>query len=73
MQRGDRDEPTVHGTEVGPLGSHEIGLTAADPVVLLAARIDFLDDGIAVAALALVRERKALDLVGGTFGHVYVQ
>src|SRR5437899_11160620 len=49
VDRRHRDEPLVHGVEVGPLVLHELELLAADPVVLLAPRVDLLDDRIAVA------------------------
>ena len=44
MDRRDRDEPLAHGVEVGALGVLELEFLAPDPVVLLAARIDLLDD-----------------------------
>src|SRR5262245_65089798 len=48
MDRRDGDEALAHRVEVRALGVLELELLAADPVVLLAARIDLLGDRVAV-------------------------
>src|SRR5207247_5899749 len=61
VDRRDRDEAVAHGVEIGALGILERELVAADPVVLLAARIDLLDDGVPVAPPPHARQGEAAD------------
>ena len=51
--------PVADGAEVGPLLRVDLHLVAADPVVLLPARVDLLDDRVAVAPAAHARQRVA--------------
>src|SRR5262249_5068355 len=54
-----RDDPLARGMEIRALGVLALELLASDPVVLLATRVDLLDDRVAVAPPAHARQRDA--------------
>src|SRR5439155_10215076 len=74
VDRRHRDESLAHGVEVGPFLLDELELLASDPVVLLAPRIDLLDDRIAVSAPSHAGQGEATDRLSVLrSGHVHVE
>ena len=61
LQRRNGNIAFVHGHAVGAVVFGEAEIVAADPIVFLAARVDALDDILAVMALALAGEAPAFD------------
>src|SRR5262245_11459090 len=73
MRRRDRHVAAGPCGAVGAVDGNETGIVTTDPIVFAAARIEVLDDGVAVAPLALPGDHVAAQLGGRQSWHVDVE